>query len=766
MKNREEWEISQSDVTTEKAGYWESIFALANGKIGLRGADFRHGARHYPGSFSAGFYGYRTYQHEIEFPGFPRRLHAQLRLPDWTEHELRVNGQPLSSTSDTRTAYRRALDLRNGVLKTYIRWNPVGGIEIEYYRESAVSMVQTERAVTRTIVTVRGGSCDIDVRLLLRRALDSKGLGRTGYESHGNVNGGRVSLEFNETEDNLCRYMVVESEARKFNQHGVAGQSLAPDSTSTRDSCEVSFAATAQHETRFQIDQVVNLSEQAPGFDCEISTSDSQPTSVSDRVSEILDSQKRFWNDFWSLNDIEIAGNAADQVAIRFAIFHLRQSLCVGSQYSISANGLSGDGYMGHVFWDTEIYMCPFFLLTESDLCRTLLEYRHRILPEARRRAKELEGEGALYAWNSITGEECSLVYEASTAQYHLNCDIAYAIWQYYMITGDNDFLFRTGSEVLFETARFIRNRGAFVPTRDGEFCLNVVCGPDEYACGVDNNCFTNAMAQFHLRFAVWVYRFASQEHIDDLRDVCQRVSLSEQEVNDWESAATAMRIPYNDRLGVHAQDDTYLYRDPVDMENVPRHVDIRTMHHPLNLWRKQVSKQADVVLLMFLLGFEFSLEDKSRNYDFYEPRTNHGSSLSPGVHSIIANEIGRGEEAYRYFRISAHMDLEDVKNNTSGGVHAACLGITWQAVVFGFAGLRITPDRFLFAPTIPRNWTGYRFQLTIRRTRICVHVTRSESIFRVVSGKGLSIWVYGSEIHLRDSGAEVSVALEHDSRL
>jgi alpha,alpha-trehalose phosphorylase len=377
----------------------------------------------------------------------------------------------------------------------------------------------------------------------------------------------------------------------------------------------------------------------------------------------------------------------------------------------------------------------------------------------ARDRARQMGGVGALYAWNSISGEECGVVYEAATAEYHLLCAIAWAIRRYVESTGDVEFLHGYGAEMLFETSRFLVDRGCYIPTRGKHFCINVVCGPDEYGCGVNNNCYTNVMVQWHLRFAAEVYRRMQRAAPAQLGELTKRIGLQPAEVQAWSSAADAMYIPYHKALRIHMQDDSFVYLDPVDMTTVAHNTDIREDMHPLNLWRIQVAKQADVVLLMFVQGQQFTLEEKRRNYAYYEPRTNHGSSLSACIHSIVACEVGRHDDAYAYFRQSSMMDLNDFKNNTGGGVHAACLGGTWMAVVNGFAGLRDYSDGLHFRPLLPPAWLGYRFKTLYRGSRIAVEVKPDATTFTLLEGTGLSFFVAEKKLRLSAERPSASCA-------
>jgi alpha,alpha-trehalose phosphorylase len=481
---------------------------------------------------------------------------------------------------------------------------------------------------------------------------------------------------------------------------------------------------------------------------------------VGDGFDALVAEQEAFWARHWAVGDCEIDGCPSDQQALRFSLFHLRQSAPKDGRHSIGANGLTGDKYCGHVFWDTEMYISPYLLYTDPATVRPLLMYRYHLLDSARQRAREMEGVGALYSWNSISGEECGVVYEAATAEYHLLCAIATAIARYVRQTGDEVFLRHHGAEIVLETARFFADRGKFIPARGGQFCINAVCGPDEYGCAVNNNCYTNTMVQWHFRLACRIHDRLRDEHPEMFEALAGRIGLRPEERETWQRAADLMYLPYSAELGIQEQDDSFLTLDPVDMSKVPLNTDIREHHHPLNLWRMQVAKQADVVLLMFVQGDQFSVEQKRANYDFYEPRTCHGSSLSACIHSIVASEIGYADHAYHFFHQSARMDIHDFKNNTAAGVHSACLGGTWLALVFGFGGMRDHETGLRFAPTLPAQWTGYRFQVLYQGSRIGVAVTREGATYRLVEGPAVRFESAGAEVALSPEKPEAKASL------
>ena len=405
-------------------------------------------------------------------------------------------------------------------------------------------------------------------------------------------------------------------------------------------------------------------------------------------------------DDFWHRSDIKIYGNPYDsdvtralelQQAIRFNLFQILQASARAEGTGIPAKGLSGQAYEGQFFWDTEIYVLPFLIYTAPRIARNLLNFRYKMLDKARKRACQLNQKGALFPWRTINGEEASAYYAAGTAQYHINADIAYAIKKYFEITGDKDFLYNEGAEILVETARLWLDLGFF---QDGKFHIHGVTGPDEYTTVVNNNAYTNLMARENLRYAVQTVRILQNENLESFAALLDRTNLALGEIEDWDKAASQMYIPYDEVKGIHPQDDSFLSKKVWDFENVPRSkYPLLLNFHPLVIYRHQVIKQADVVLAMHLLGQEFSEEQKRRNFDYYDPLTTGDSSLSVCIQSILAFQLGYSQKALEYAYFAVLMDLADIAGNSKDGCHIASMGGSWMVMVYGFAGMKDYPS-------------------------------------------------------------------------
>jgi alpha,alpha-trehalose phosphorylase len=467
-------------------------------------------------------------------------------------------------------------------------------------------------------------------------------------------------------------------------------------------------------------------------------------------VDRLRAEQKMYLSDFWQRSDVIIEGDPEIQQGIRFNLFHLLQAAGQNGRTNVPAKGLTGEGYDGHYFWDTEIYSLPFFIYTNPIIARRLLQYRYSILDAARERARELSHRGALFPWRTVLGEEASAYFPAGTAQYHIDADIVYAIRKYVEASGDFAFMLQYGAEICFETARFWTDLGDYI---DGKgFCLNEVTGPNEYTTLINNNVFTNLMAQDNLRFAVSVAKTLERDYPSAYSRIAQKVDLEESERGDWARAADEMFVPIDRTRLIYPQDDSFFEKARWDFKSTPGdHYPLLLNYHPLIIYRHQVLKQPDLVLALFLQGGKFTYEDKLRNFHYYDPLTTGDSSLSPCVQSIVAAEIGETELALEYFMRTARMDLDDVNGNVHHGVHVANLAGTWMSLVYGFAGMRDESGSLSFRPRLPERWSRLRFRLHRHEAFFEVDIHRSSVAYRLLEGRPFRLTHFDESLVLGD---------------
>ena len=461
----------------------------------------------------------------------------------------------------------------------------------------------------------------------------------------------------------------------------------------------------------------------------------------SDGVEQIVDEQRVWLDEFWASADIELSGDDRAQQALRWNLYQLAQASARTHQQGIAAKGVTGGGYDGHYFWDTEVYVVPFLAYTMPEAARKAVRFRWELLDAARRRAREMSQVGALYPWRTINGEEASAYYAAGTAQYHINAAVVLALRRYLEASGDTDFLSHEGAEILVETARLWADLGFYSQNGGRTFHIHRVTGPDEYTTVVNDNFYTNVMATFNLRYAARTIRFLAQSNPEAFESLVRQTGLELQELDDWDAAADCMFIPFDEELGINPQDSEFLELEPWDWEATPpEHFPLLLNYHPLVIYRHQVLKQADVVLAMFLRSERFPVDQKRRNFDFYGPITTGDSSLSSCVQAIVAAEVGYDELAVEYFNRSLFLDLSDSHGNTAQGVHVANAGGVWAGIVHGFAGMVEQGNHLEFTPRLPAAWDGLRFRLCRHGSVVQIDLDPDGLTVTLLTGSGVPV--------------------------
>ncbi len=728
----DEFKLIEGAYNFKEVHHFESMFALVNGYMGVRGTyDESYdepGAVTMPGTYINGIFESERHKHLVYFKGYAINDQYTVNLADWRIINVYVDGQKLGFADGKMVSHDRYLDMKNGKLVRSLVWETAEGKQLKVESTRIVNMEKEHTAQVRYTVTPINFSGDIFLESVVVKTTSIN-----GKEPTENVTCGKLEDIF---------YSVTKTKNTNLSVAAAVQNQFICENECTTNEIYEENRYIQRWEIAAEKDSPITLEKFVAFYTSEDEVEDIVAAAAEDLTANLLEgfdslasTQSEFWKAHWEIGDVKIEGNVADQQAVRFNLYQLRQQLPKSGKTSIGATGLTGPIYSGKVFWDTEMYIMPYLNYIDPVSTKPLLMYRYSILDKARERAQLMDGKGAMFSWCSIDGEETSVVFEASTAEYHLQSDIAYAIWRYYMSTKDTEFMNSYGNEILFETARYMFSRGEFIEATGGKFCINAVCGPDEYACGVNNNFYTNFLTKFHFEFAVKMYNDMKKNSPREFKALMDRIDITDEEAALWQKAADNMYYRYNEKLGIYEQDDNFVNNNTVDMELIPKNYDIRGLYHPLNLWRIQVLKQADVVLLTFVMGDRFTLQDKINNYEYYEPKTNHGSSLSAAVHSIIANEIGKEKDAYAYFRSSAYMDISDFKYNTYGGIHLACLGGVWMSVVNGFFGMRDYEKELLFNPSIPAAWDSCEVKVFYRGSRIAIKATHDKVTYTLVEG-------------------------------
>jgi alpha,alpha-trehalose phosphorylase len=757
----DEWRLVETQYSRNWMGNAETVFSLSNGFLGIRGTFEEGRPAIEPGTFVNGFHETWPIVHAEEAFGFARTGQTIVNAPDATLLKLYVDDEPLFLPTARLTDYERALDLRDGVLRRSFTWSTPGGKQVRITSSRLISFEHRHLgAISYEVEVDSDAPIVVSSQLLNRqdaRAMDEPSNGPNGDPRRARSFGHRVLNAREHIEDGhrlVTGYRTTNSRMTL----GVGIDHLIEtdnpwyaDATWSQDLSKVVFTVEARagvpiHITKFM---TYHTSRTVPSVELVDRATRTLDRAIRTGYQALESSQRAQLDDAWHRADVEVDGPPRVQQAVRWNLFQLLQASARAETSGIPAKGLTGQAYEGHYFWDTEVYVTPFLTYTEPRITRNLLRFRHSMLDQARERAKELSERGALFPWRTVNGEEASSYYAAGTAQYHINADIAYAIKRYVDVRADRGLLSEVGAEILVETARMWSGLGFFGP-RSESFHIHGVTGPDEYTTVVNDNAFTNLMARTNLRYAAEVALWMREEEPEAYRHLVHQTGLEQDEILQWQRAADAMYVPYDADLGVHPQDANFLEKEVWDFDATPReHYPLLLNYHPLVIYRHQVIKQADVVLAMVLLGDQFSLEQKRRNFDYYDPLTTGDSSLSACVQSILAAEIGYEQKALEYFQYALLMDLADVAGNVVDGVHIASTGGVWMALVYGFAGLRDFDGRLRFDPRLPRAWDRLAFRLRFQQRQLRVELTHDEETIELVEGDRLEITLRGEDVTL-----------------
>jgi alpha,alpha-trehalose phosphorylase len=735
------WEIHEVEVDFDMLAQMESVFALSNGHIGLRGT-FDEGEPHgLPGTYLNGVYESRPLPYAEAGYGFPEAGQTVVNVTNGKLIRLLVDDEPLDVRYGTLVAHRRVLDMRAGTLSRELEWTSPAGQGIRLRSVRLVSLVQRAVAAISWEVEPVGEPARIVVQSEL---VANEAMPKPGSADPRAAAALRAPLVCEYAGQHEHRVSFVHRTRASGLRVGAGMDHIVEGAGSAERSCEaeedlgrLTVAVDLDEGAKLRIVKFVSY-----GWSAERSL-----PAVRDQVEAALAearhtgwdglvaAQRDALDEFWDRADVELEGDPEIQTAVRFGLFHSMQAGARAEGRAIPAKGLTGPGYDGHAFWDTEMFVLPLLTYSIPDAAGAALRWRHSILPLARERARTLNLEGATFPWRTIAGEEASAYWPAGTAAFHVSADIADATIRYMQVTGNEEFARTVGIELLVETARLWMSLGQHDPA-DG-FRIDGVTGPDEYSAIADNNIYTNLMAQRNLRGAI--------DLAERYSDRAEELGVHVHEIATWRAAADSMTIPYDEALGVHSQAEGFTRHQEWDFEHTAPDQYPLLLHFPyFQLYRTQVVKQPDLVMAMLTRGDAFTPEQKARNFAYYEARTVRDSSLSACIQAVIAAEVGHVELAYDYMAEAALMDLDDLEHNTRDGVHIASLAGAWVAVVCGLGGMRDHSGSLSFGPRLPEDLTRLEFRVMYRRRRLVVEVNRETATYTLLAGEPLDLLHHG----------------------
>lgn len=758
------WDIIETEFKVANNYRNETTFALSNGYIGTRGTleenydfDVETGLE---GNFINGFYEQEPIRYGEWNFGFPTESQSLLNLPNVKTVRFYIEDELFDMRQGTISDYQRVLHMKEGIVERSLIWTSPNGRRVQIRTERMVSFVKKNWMEQLYEVTLLDKDSQITFVSELDADIENHTRKTNPLVDYGPF-GRRLYPDKIEADKELLFYQGTTKNSNLTMACGCFHKVLAEHYTVCASKSEFKAELTYKLEAKKQVP--VRLEK----YIAYTSTLDEPKEQLEEFIKKELEESKNigyekirqmqvsYMHNFWEGADIQIDGDNALQQGLRFNLFHIMQGAGRDGKTGMGAKGLTGEGYEGHYFWDTEMYVLPVLVFTDPALAKSLLHFRFETLDQARERARILgHQKGALYPWRTINGTEASTYYPLGTAQYHINADIAYAFWLYYNVTKDYEFLKEEAVEVLCETARVWADVGSFAECKGNRYCICCVTGPDEYNALVDNNFYTNLMARENLRAALKALEIIKEEKEAYDRFV-HKIGLTDDECVLWQKIIEKMYLPYDEQLGIYPQDDGFLMRKQWDDSKIPeekRHL-LYENYHPLFVFRQKMSKQADAILGFYLHSNFFTKEEIKKNYDFYQTVTLHHSSLSTCIFGIVACQIGYYEEAFRYFTESARMDLDDYHNNFYAGIHAANMAGTWQAMVNGFAGMRVNNGKLEFHPFLPESWNGYRFLLTYQKSRLEVNVLKGEVRVTLKNKVPVSLWLGEKEYKLEKEG-------------
>jgi alpha,alpha-trehalose phosphorylase len=741
----EPWAIRETELDLDVLPQSESVFALSNGHIGLRGNLDEGEPFGLPGTYLSGFYELRPLPYAEAGYGNPESGQTVLNVTNGKLIRLLVVDEPFDIRYGELRSHERVLDLRAGVLRRTAEWVSPTGRAIRVTSTRMVSL--TQRAVAAIFYEVEPIDDALPV-VVQSELVANESMPQTEADP-------RVAAALAaplQTEDYITtglRAVLTHKTAASGLRLSAAMEHEVEGPEGTESTCEAfedmaRMTVTADVSTGHPLRVVKFLAYSWSGQRSLSAVRDQVGAALSEAThrgwDKLLAEQRAFLDEFWERADCEIEGDEELQQAVRFALFHVLQAGARAEQRAIAAKGLTGSGYDGHAFWDTEAFVLPLLTYTVPSAAADALKWRHSTLDLARERAKQLGLQGAAFPWRTIRGQECSGYWPAGTAAFHINGDIADAVGRYVMATEDETFDHDFGTELLVETARLWRSLGHHDAA--GNFRIDGVTGPDEYSAIADNNVYTNLLAQRNLR--------AAADSAARNQDVATRLGVDAEEAASWRDAAETMMIPYDDELGVHSQAEDFTAHDRWDFEDTAPDQYPLLLHFPyFDLYRKQVVKQADLVLAMFIRPDAFTDEQIARNFDYYEGLTVRDSSLSANTQAVLAAKVGHLELAYDYFAEAALMDLDDLEHNTRDGLHIASLAGAFIAAIAGFGGVRDYRGRLTFTPRLPQALRRLVFRLSFRGRLLRIDITHTQARYTLIRGDPLEIEHHGQKLRV-----------------
>ena len=737
------YSIIEEGYHKDRSQVSESLFSLSNEYMGIRamadeGGDYPKTLR---GVYFNGIYDYAKEDTPSAYKGIVKRTHFMINSVDWVNTTLVIDGEKLDLNHIKFSSFKRSLSFLSGEYIRSFTWSVNGNKDVEVSFSRFLSMSDPHKSYQR--ITLRNISKDkIDVSITL--ALEGNVI-HWGHDCFWNRGFERIvdsnTLIFKADTLTSHQQLLAECHVKDTNGHIKYQASTSPMRCETK----ASFALEPNESITFD-KACVFIADRTDKYSDEelLNKADEElKESLAKGYEGYLAGNKEFWEDFFKRNDIVIEGDDLDQQGVRFALFQLTSAYHgVSPEDNIGAKGLTGEAYSGHAFWDSETYCLPFYLLTNMKAAKDLLMFRYNTLGNAKKRATMLDCKGACYPIATLNGEEGCNLWQHASLQFQPSTGVAYAIYHYYTLTRDETFIKKYGLEMLLEISHFLFDRGQYDQSGT-KFGFYGVMGPDEFKMMVNNNAYTNYMAKKTFEFTIEMMDKYGNE------DILEKCHVDSEFLNKIEKASKDMNIPYDEKTKVFEQNDGFFSLPHIDINSIPNEDFPLYSHWTYDrIYRYDMIKQPDVLMFLFLYSHCFTKEQKEANYNYYEPRCIHESSLSPSIHSIFASELGKKEEASRFFSYATRLDLDDYNNNTCEGIHMTSLAASYMNIVYGFGGLRSDDEMLSLSPSIPDKWKSYSFSFIYHQANIKVTVEKEN--FTVEADEDVTLEINGEKVQLK----------------
>lgn len=734
------WVIKEEGFDVAHNEVSEAIFSLGNEYMGVRGY-FEEGisAPNLLGSYFNGIYENSHEENRVQYKGIVKRSHFMVNAVDWLYTRLSVDSEVLDLASSRVHSFQRSLDLRTGVLQRSFTWVTNSGPEIEVLFERFLDMEQANYGFQKIQLKAKQ---PVTVELILGADFN------TIHQSQEMNFWQQEASEFHENGAALLAKTLT-SQQQIYSSFTLENNQSLPGEPVVRDKfigqkLNVQLEPDQLFETKRYTTNLVAKTLK-PASELIEAGKELQKKQLAKSYETYRQEQAAYWQGVWQNYDIEIEGDELNQQGIRFCIFQLQQTYHgQNPSNNIGAKGLTGESYGGHAFWDTETCCLPFYLLNNLEAAKNLLEFRYQTLPQARNRAKELDCQGACYPIATLNGNEASDLWQHASLQFQPSTGVAYGIWHYVNLSKDQAFLQGHGIEMLIEISRFLASRGDW--GANGEFGFFGVMGPDEFQMMVNHNAYTNYMALKTFQYTLATLQTIKEFQPERYQELQSTLLLTEDELALWQRCSDQTLI-IETKEGLIEQHDGFFKLPHVDIHKIPI-TDFPLYHHWSydRIYRNDMIKQPDVLMFQFLYNQDFSKESKRINYEYYEPKTIHESSLSPSIHSILAAELGKKQEAYDFFGFATRMDLDNYNRNTREGLHTTSIAAAWMNIVYGFGGVRTDGPELLLAPSIPEKWTSYTFKISYQGALLEIKVSQNDVQLRLLEGSPVTVKLYGQE--------------------